>query len=104
MFFVNISVCTFRTERLPFQKLSTVRFLLMNRQPRITITLRKSALKTKAHVEKGAGTDNSGRAQRNKKDPSGIRSGGREAAAPVLQTQLSHSYNVCLPLNLLKLQ
>lgn len=62
----------------------------MNRQPRIAITLRKSAPKTQAQVEKGAGTNNSGRKQRNTKDPSVIRSGERKATAPVWQKQLLH--------------
>lgn len=64
----------------------------MNRLSRINIVLSKSALETKAQIEKAAETNYVGRKQRNKKVPSVIHSGERKDVVPMLQKQLLHSY------------
>ena len=63
----------------------------MNRQSRSTVTLSKSALETKAQIEKAAETHCTGRNKEIKKEPLGICSGKRKDV-PVLQKQALHSY------------
>lgn len=64
----------------------------MNRQSRSTATLSKSALETKAQIEKAAETDCTGRNKEIKKEPLVICSGKRKDIVPVLQKQALHSY------------